>query len=57
MTMSMGWDYVSELRKLTCLLFTPQVIYDYGEPMLQWSTGEKKTDSSTCYGNPTSEVI
>jgi hypothetical protein len=26
----MGWDYVSELRPPTDLLFFPQVIYEYG---------------------------
>jgi hypothetical protein len=30
--MSMGWDYVSELRSLTGLLFIPQMMYEYGEP-------------------------
>jgi hypothetical protein len=29
---SMGWDYVSELRLPTDLLFIPQVIYEHGEP-------------------------
>jgi hypothetical protein len=28
----MGWDYVSELQSPTCLLFIPQIIYEYGEP-------------------------
>jgi hypothetical protein len=30
--MSVGRDYVSELRPPTGLLFIPQVIYEYGEP-------------------------
>jgi hypothetical protein len=30
--MSVGRDYVSELRPLAGLLFVPQVIYEYGEP-------------------------
>jgi hypothetical protein len=30
--MSMGWDYVSELRRPTGILFIPQVIYEHGEP-------------------------
>jgi hypothetical protein len=30
--MSMGWDYVSELRPLTGLLFIPQKMYESGEP-------------------------
>jgi hypothetical protein len=29
--MSMGWDYVSELRPPTGLLFVTQVIYEHGE--------------------------
>jgi hypothetical protein len=28
----LGWDYVSELRPPTGLLFIPQIIYEYGEP-------------------------
>jgi hypothetical protein len=30
--MSMGWDYVSELRHPTGQLFIHQMIYEYGEP-------------------------
>jgi hypothetical protein len=30
--MSMGCDYVSELRQPTGLLFIPQVIYEHEEP-------------------------
>jgi hypothetical protein len=30
--MSMGWDYDSELRLLTGLLFIPQIIYESGQP-------------------------
>jgi hypothetical protein len=30
--MSMGWDYVSELRPPANLLFIPQMIYEHGEP-------------------------
>jgi hypothetical protein len=29
---SMGWDYISELRPPSGLLFIPQVVYDYREP-------------------------
>jgi hypothetical protein len=32
MIMSMGRDYISELRPPTGLLFIPQVIYEHGEP-------------------------
>jgi hypothetical protein len=31
MIMSKGWDYVSELRLPTGLMFIPQIIYLYGE--------------------------
>jgi hypothetical protein len=32
MTMSMWWDFVSELRPPTDLLFVPQKIHEHGEP-------------------------
>jgi hypothetical protein len=32
MIMSMGWDYVSELRLPAGLLFIHQMIHEYGEP-------------------------
>jgi hypothetical protein len=32
MIMSMGWDYISELRPPTGLLFILQVIPEHGEP-------------------------
>jgi hypothetical protein len=31
-TMSMGWDYVPELRPPTGLLFIPEAMYEHGEP-------------------------
>jgi hypothetical protein len=31
MITSIVWDYISELRPPTGLLFIPQVIYEYGE--------------------------
>jgi hypothetical protein len=37
--MSTGWDYVSELRPLTGLLFIPQMIYESGEP--RWNDIDK----------------
>jgi hypothetical protein len=40
MIMSMGWDYVSELRLPTGLLFIPQVIFGHREPRWMMSTGE-----------------
>jgi hypothetical protein len=40
MMMSMGWDYVSELRPPTGLLFVPQVIYEYGEP--RWNEIDRR---------------
>jgi hypothetical protein len=35
----MGWDYVSELRPPTDLLFIPQVMYEYGEP--RWNDTDR----------------
>jgi hypothetical protein len=32
MIMSMGWDFISELRPPTDLLFVPQAIHEHGEP-------------------------
>jgi hypothetical protein len=32
MNTSMGWEYVSELRPLTGLLFIPQMVYEHGQP-------------------------
>jgi hypothetical protein len=32
MIMSMGLDYVSELRPPTGLLIIPKLMYEYGEP-------------------------
>jgi hypothetical protein len=44
--MSMGWNYVSELQPPTGLLFTPQVIYEYGEPRSS-DIDRENCDSST----------
>jgi hypothetical protein len=38
--MSMGWEYVSELRSPTCLMFSPQVINEHGNHGGIISTGE-----------------
>jgi hypothetical protein len=43
----MGWDYVSELRSPTGLLFIPQVICEHGEPWLWWCRLGITPDSST----------
>jgi hypothetical protein len=37
---SMWWDYVSDLRQPTGLLFIPQVIYEHGEPW--WNDIDRK---------------
>jgi hypothetical protein len=39
MFMSMGWDYVSDLRPPTGTFFVPQVTYEYGEP--RWNDTDK----------------
>jgi hypothetical protein len=38
--MSMERDYVSELRPPTGLLFSPQVIYEYGQP--RWNDADRE---------------
>jgi hypothetical protein len=56
--MSMSWDYVSELRLLTGLLFIPKVIY--GEPrniLNDVDRGKFLTRPSELHGNPTSTAI
>jgi hypothetical protein len=40
MFMSMGWDYVSELRPLAGLLFIPRVIYEHGATV-KWCRQKK----------------
>jgi hypothetical protein len=40
---SVGWNYIFELRPPVGLLFTPQVIYEHGEP---WYQQGKTPDSS-----------
>jgi hypothetical protein len=58
MFMSMGSDYVSELRPPTCLLFIPHVIYERGEP---WRNDADRTKLVTrapeLSGNPTTRDI
>jgi hypothetical protein len=45
----MEWDYVSELRPSTCVLFIPQLIYECGE---RWwndiNRGKPKNTGKTC---------
>jgi hypothetical protein len=58
MIMSMGQDYVSELRPPTGLLFIPQVIYEHGEPW--WndiSRGKLLIRPQELSGNPTSRHL
>jgi hypothetical protein len=45
----MGWDDVSELRPPAGLLFIPNIIYEYGEPL--WNDIDRKilrTSRKTC---------
>jgi hypothetical protein len=45
--MSMGWDYISELRPLTGLLFIPQMTKKTCRIMVEWYQQWKTSDSST----------
>jgi hypothetical protein len=51
--MSMGWDYVSELRPPAGLLSIPQMTYEYGEPRWNdidrenWRTRTETRSSAT----------
>jgi hypothetical protein len=56
--MSMGWDYVSELRPPTGLLFIHQVIHEHGE--WWWNDvdrGKLKIRPTEFSGNPTKRVL
>jgi hypothetical protein len=49
MIISMGWDYVSELRLPAGLLFNLQMIYEFGEP--RWNDTDRenrRTRRKTC---------
>jgi len=47
--MSMGWDYVSELRSPTGLLFILQVIHEHGKPWQNDNGGRnRRTRRKTC---------
>jgi hypothetical protein len=43
--MSMGWEYVSELRPPTDLLLIPQIVYDYGDTRWNDTDGRKPKNS------------
>jgi hypothetical protein len=46
--MSMGWDYISEMRPPTGILFVPQMTYEY-EATVEWYwQGNTKTSKKTC---------
>jgi hypothetical protein len=59
MIMSMGWNYVSELRPPTGLLFILQMIYEHGEPW--WNDdadrGKIQTRPPELSGNPTNRHL
>jgi hypothetical protein len=57
--MSMGWEYVSEPRPSTGVLFIPQVTYEHEEPWWDDDAGWGKllTRPLELSGNPTSRVI
>jgi hypothetical protein len=58
MMMSMGWDYVIELRPPTGLLFIHQVIYEHGEPWWnKMGRGKLLIRPPELSGNPTRRVI
>jgi hypothetical protein len=53
-----GWDYVSELRPPTGLLFIPQVIYEYGEP--RWNdmdSGKLNNPPELCDNSTRSNLV
>jgi hypothetical protein len=56
--MSMGWDYVSELRPPACLLFIPNVACEHGEPW--WNDTDRAKlliRPPEISGNPTSSHL
>jgi hypothetical protein len=59
MITAMGWDYVSEIRPQTGLLFIPQMIHKHAEPW--WNDdiyiGKLLTPPQELSGNPTSRCI
>jgi hypothetical protein len=57
MFMSMGLDYISELRPPIGLLFTPQVIYEHGGPWWSDVDGGKLIRPPELSGNTTIRVI
>jgi hypothetical protein len=55
----MGWDYVSEPRTPTDLLFIPQMIYEHGEPWWDHHANRENllTRIPELFGNPIKTVI
>jgi hypothetical protein len=53
----MGWDYISELRPPTGLLFIPQVIYEHEEPLWNDIDSEKLIRLLELSGKPTNRGI
>jgi hypothetical protein len=56
MIMMMGWDYFSEMRPPTDVLFIPHVIYEHLEPWIGMGGG-KQIRSPELSENPTSGDI
>jgi hypothetical protein len=55
--MSMGWDYVSELRPSTGLLFIPKMIHEYGESWRNDTDRKKQNNSEkSCSSNTLSKT-
>jgi hypothetical protein len=59
MIMSMGWDYVSDLRLSTGQFFIPQVIYEHGVSWRYYDVDRRKlvTRPPELSSNPTARVI
>jgi hypothetical protein len=57
MIISIGWDYVSELRPQTGLLFIPQVIHEHAEQWWNESTEENLIRPPGFSANPTSRHL
>jgi hypothetical protein len=57
MFMSMGWDYISDLRSTTGLLYIPQAIHEHREPWWNDIDRGKLIRPSELPGNLSSRVI
>jgi hypothetical protein len=56
--MSIGWEYISEVRPPTGLLFISQVIYEHGEPYCNnIDMGKSLIRPTELSGNSASRVI